>query len=235
MLPVITVIGIEAAFLIGGLIVTETVFNIPRRRALSGRGDPLARLSDRAEPGDVHRRGRGAINFMVDLLYAVLDPRIRYTELTGRAILPWRIELRYRAATRGRLFHPWLAWLVFLARRHRSARPACHHDGVRAGRVSSPMSSAATIRWTVECRACAGAPSARIGWERIPSAATSIAGSSMARASRLRSASARPRSARYSASCSAWPRAISAAGSIWCSSASSTSCRRCRCWCWLWS
>ena len=29
MLPVVTVIGIEAAFLIGGLIVTETVFNIP--------------------------------------------------------------------------------------------------------------------------------------------------------------------------------------------------------------
>src|SRR5207237_685417 len=28
-LPVITVVGIEAAFLIGGLIVTETVFNIP--------------------------------------------------------------------------------------------------------------------------------------------------------------------------------------------------------------
>ena len=29
MLPVVTMIGIEAAFLIGGLIVTETVFNIP--------------------------------------------------------------------------------------------------------------------------------------------------------------------------------------------------------------
>src|SRR3546814_7448301 len=28
-LPVITIIGIEAAFLIGGLIITETVFNIP--------------------------------------------------------------------------------------------------------------------------------------------------------------------------------------------------------------
>ena len=28
-LPVVTIIGIEAAFLIGGLIVTETVFNIP--------------------------------------------------------------------------------------------------------------------------------------------------------------------------------------------------------------
>ena len=29
MLPIVTVIGVEAAFLIGGLIVTETVFNIP--------------------------------------------------------------------------------------------------------------------------------------------------------------------------------------------------------------
>src|SRR5262249_56063426 len=28
-LPVVTVIGIEAAFLMGGLIVTETVFNVP--------------------------------------------------------------------------------------------------------------------------------------------------------------------------------------------------------------
>ena len=59
-LPVITVIGIEAAFLIGGLIVTETVFNIPGDRPLPGRGDPLARLSDRAEPGDADRAGRRA-------------------------------------------------------------------------------------------------------------------------------------------------------------------------------
>ena len=29
LLPVVTIIGIEAAFLVGGLIVTETVFNIP--------------------------------------------------------------------------------------------------------------------------------------------------------------------------------------------------------------
>ena len=29
LLPVVTIVGIEAAFLVGGLIVTETVFNIP--------------------------------------------------------------------------------------------------------------------------------------------------------------------------------------------------------------
>ena len=58
MLPVVTVIGIEAAFLLGGLIVTETVFNIPGRGALPRRGGPLARLSDGAEPGDVHRDRR---------------------------------------------------------------------------------------------------------------------------------------------------------------------------------
>jgi len=33
-------------FCSAGLIVTETVFNIPRRRPVSGRGDPLARLPD---------------------------------------------------------------------------------------------------------------------------------------------------------------------------------------------
>ena len=48
-LPVITVIGIEAAFLIGGLIVTETVFNIPGVARFLVEAHPLARLSDRPE------------------------------------------------------------------------------------------------------------------------------------------------------------------------------------------
>ena len=81
LLPVVTVIGIEAAFLMGGLIVTETVFNIPGRRALPGRGDPLARLSDRAESGDVHRHRRGARSISWSTwLYAALDPRIKYAD-----------------------------------------------------------------------------------------------------------------------------------------------------------
>ena len=54
MLPVVTVIGIEFAFMIGGLVVTETVFNLPRG-ALPRPGDPVARLPHGAEPGDAHR------------------------------------------------------------------------------------------------------------------------------------------------------------------------------------
>ena len=52
----------------------------PRRRALPGRGDALARLPDRAEPGDVDCVWWSCANFIVDMLYAVFDPRIRYTD-----------------------------------------------------------------------------------------------------------------------------------------------------------
>ena len=55
-------------------------FQYPRRRPLPGRGAALARLSDRAESGDADRRGRRVANFIVDMLYAVVDPRIRYSD-----------------------------------------------------------------------------------------------------------------------------------------------------------
>ena len=77
-LPVITVIGIEAAFLIGGLIVTETVFNIPGVarflvEALRWRDYPIVQnLVMFIAVVAV------SVNFVIDLLYAVLDPRIRY-------------------------------------------------------------------------------------------------------------------------------------------------------------
>ena len=77
-LPVVTIIGIEAAFLIGGLIVTETVFNIPGVarflvEAIRWRDYPIVQnlvmfIAFVAV----------FINFLVDLLYAVLDPRIKY-------------------------------------------------------------------------------------------------------------------------------------------------------------
>jgi peptide/nickel transport system permease protein len=78
MLPVVTVIGIEAAFLMGGLIVTETVFNIPGVarflvEAIRWRDYPIVQnLVMFIAVVAV------TINFLIDLLYAVLDPRIRY-------------------------------------------------------------------------------------------------------------------------------------------------------------
>jgi peptide/nickel transport system permease protein len=79
-LPVITVIGIEAAFLIGGLIVTETVFNIPGVarflvEAIRWRDYPIVQNLVMLIAVVVV-----SANFIVDMLYAVFDPRIRYTD-----------------------------------------------------------------------------------------------------------------------------------------------------------
>ena len=79
-LPVITVVGIEAAFLIGGLIVTETVFNIPGVarflvEAIRWRDYPIVQNLVMFIALIVV-----LANFTVDMLYAVFDPRIRYTD-----------------------------------------------------------------------------------------------------------------------------------------------------------
>ena len=79
-LPVITVVGIEAAFLIGGLIVTETVFNIPGVarflvEAIRWRDYPIVQNLVMFIAVVVV-----VANFAVDMLYAVFDPRIRYTD-----------------------------------------------------------------------------------------------------------------------------------------------------------
>jgi peptide/nickel transport system permease protein len=79
-LPVITVLGIEAAFLIGGLIVTETVFNIPGVarflvEAIRWRDYPIVQNLVMFVAVIVV-----LVNFIVDMLYTALDPRIRYSE-----------------------------------------------------------------------------------------------------------------------------------------------------------
>jgi peptide/nickel transport system permease protein len=78
MLPAITVIGLEFAFLIGGLVVTEQVFNL----------NGLGRLFVQAVTRSDFTLVQGIVmlialvfivtNLLVDLLYAALDPRIRY-------------------------------------------------------------------------------------------------------------------------------------------------------------
>jgi len=78
MLPVVTVIGIEAAFLMGGLIVTETVFNIPGVarflvEAIRWRDYPIVQNLVMFIALVVV-----LVNFIVDMLYVALDPRIKF-------------------------------------------------------------------------------------------------------------------------------------------------------------
>ncbi|PYM33247.1 MAG: ABC transporter permease [Candidatus Rokuibacteriota bacterium] len=78
MLPVITVIGIEFAFLIGGLVVTERVFNLPGVArflvdAILWRDYPIVQNLVMFIAIVVI-----LANLLVDMLYGVLDPRVRY-------------------------------------------------------------------------------------------------------------------------------------------------------------
>ena len=78
LLPVVTVIGIEFAFLMGGLVVTEQVFNL----------NGLGKLFVESVPNNDYSMTQALVmivvavfvftNFVVDLFYAWLDPRIRY-------------------------------------------------------------------------------------------------------------------------------------------------------------
>jgi len=78
LLPIVTVIGLEFAFLIGGLVVTEQVFN------LNGIGmlfvESVTHRDYTMTQALVLLVSFAFIfmNFVVDLLYAWLDPRIRY-------------------------------------------------------------------------------------------------------------------------------------------------------------
>jgi peptide/nickel transport system permease protein len=76
--PVVTVIGLGVALLLGGVVVTESVFNVPG----------LGRLTVDAVLGRDYPTIQGVIlvfsvayvliNLLIDLAYLLLDPRIRY-------------------------------------------------------------------------------------------------------------------------------------------------------------
>jgi len=78
MLPVVTIIGLEFAFLIGGLVVTEQVFN------LNGIGMLFVEAVTRRDYTMTQALVLLVsftfivVNFVMDLVYAWLDPRIRY-------------------------------------------------------------------------------------------------------------------------------------------------------------
>jgi peptide/nickel transport system permease protein len=77
LVPIVTVIGLTVALMIGGAVVTETVFGLP------GVGNLVVSAVTRRDYPVI----QGAllivaaiyvvINFLVDLLYTVVDPRVR--------------------------------------------------------------------------------------------------------------------------------------------------------------
>ena len=79
LLPVVTIIGIEFAFLMGGLVVTEQVFN------LNGLGKLFVESVINSDYSMTQSLVMVVVivfvftNFVVDIMYAWLDPRIRYS------------------------------------------------------------------------------------------------------------------------------------------------------------
>ena len=77
-IPVITIIGLDIAYLLGGAVVTETVFARPGLGklvvdAIYARDYPMVQGAIM-----VFAFGILMVNLLVDLSYAVVDPRIRY-------------------------------------------------------------------------------------------------------------------------------------------------------------
>jgi ABC-type dipeptide/oligopeptide/nickel transport system permease component len=77
-IPVVTIMGLQFGTLLGGAVVTETVFSWPGigRLAIQGiynRDYPVVQASVFVAAGFFV-----VINLVVDLLYTILDPRIRY-------------------------------------------------------------------------------------------------------------------------------------------------------------
>jgi peptide/nickel transport system permease protein len=78
MIPILTVVGLTAALLVSGAVVTETVFALP------GVGNLVVNAVLRRDYPVI----QGAlmvvaalyvlINFAIDMLYVMVDPRVRY-------------------------------------------------------------------------------------------------------------------------------------------------------------
>jgi peptide/nickel transport system permease protein len=77
LVPVITIMGLQFGALLGGSVVTETVFALPGMgrlivQAIGNRDYPVVQAGV-----FLIALAFVLVNLIVDLLYAVLDPRIR--------------------------------------------------------------------------------------------------------------------------------------------------------------
>jgi peptide/nickel transport system permease protein len=77
--PVVTIVGLQAGILVGGLVVTEQVFSIPgvgRFLVDATRGRDVPQIMAATM---LIATGVALINILVDVLYTWLDPRVRVT------------------------------------------------------------------------------------------------------------------------------------------------------------
>ena len=79
LIPVVTLIGLQMPILIGGSVIMESIFSIPGLGRLM-----LDAFNDRDYPvvsgvNMTFAAAVMAINLIVDLIYAYLDPRVRYS------------------------------------------------------------------------------------------------------------------------------------------------------------
>jgi peptide/nickel transport system permease protein len=76
--PIVTVIGIGLALLISGVVITETVFNIPGLGRLTV--DAILKRDYPIIQGLIilFASVKVVVNLLIDISYAFFDPRIRY-------------------------------------------------------------------------------------------------------------------------------------------------------------
>jgi peptide/nickel transport system permease protein len=78
LLPVVTVVGLESAVILGGLVVTEQVFNLNGLGKLLLEGVTRRDYTLTQALVMLSASAFVVMNLLVDLCYAWLDPRIRY-------------------------------------------------------------------------------------------------------------------------------------------------------------
>jgi oligopeptide transport system permease protein len=78
LIPVITVVGNQAAILIGGSVIVERIFNIPGMGWLAYSAISERDYTQVLATTMVLTVGVILVNLLVDICYAVIDPRIRY-------------------------------------------------------------------------------------------------------------------------------------------------------------
>jgi ABC-type dipeptide/oligopeptide/nickel transport system permease component len=77
LIPVVTLIGLQIGFLLGGAVVTETIFSWPGVGRLAVGAILSSDMPVAQGTIIVLSLGFIVINLIVDVLYAVLDPRVR--------------------------------------------------------------------------------------------------------------------------------------------------------------